>query len=85
MDAVDMELFRAESHLRRRAPRKDGGLDAGFACQSNPEAIARMECFEELALGPDVDAAIRQHAVNVKNEEFYARCALFRLSFRLCQ
>ncbi len=73
--------------VRRRAARDDGRFEPGFSRERDAEAVACMERFEEFAFRPDVDAAVRQHAVNVEDDEPDALGALARrASFRtLCK
>ena len=82
-----MEFFRSMCDVRRRAARNDGRFEPGFARERNAKAVAGMERFEELAFRPDVDAAVRQHAIDIEDDEPDALGALARraLSCTLCK
>ena len=72
VDLRDVELIGAVAQVFRLAPRDDGRLEPRAVRECDAEAVAAEERLEELAFGADVDAAVRQDAVNIKDDEPHA-------------
>nr|GEU28522.1 hypothetical protein [Tanacetum cinerariifolium] len=75
VQVADAEVGRALDHLRRRARADDGRLHARLLQQLDAQAVVDVEGLERFAVGAVVQAAVGQHAVDIKDHQFDARGA----------
>ena len=65
---ADPQFLSPESHLLRLAASNDGGLQAIFMGKADAQPIPAIKGLIELALCADINAAISQNTVHIKND-----------------